>query len=319
MGVADVVPGVSGGTIALLTGIYPRLIRSISRFDRSLVSLVLRGRWRQAVQHVDGVFLVALVSGIGIGFVVAVKTLGRWLLDEPSRSVVLAAFFGMVVAAVLIVAGLVKRAGPSTWSQRWVPGLVAFAVALLISRLTPDPGGGPISLWYFFLCGSLGICAMILPGISGALILVLLGVYERLVETARQLLGLENLASNLSVAAVFGMGAAVGLAVASRLLRWLLEHRPVPTLSVLCGLMIGSLPLLWPWQQAVAAAEEPDRPPYRPVWPESLDHRAAVYAATALLAVLLVLTAERLAHRISLSRESGGDDSSVNSNGPGQD
>ncbi len=299
MGVADVIPGVSGGTVALLTGIYQRLIRAITRFDPGLLGLLIRGRWRAALDHVDWKFLLALGAGIVTGFVLAIRTLGHYLQQDAVRGIILAAFFGMVVAAVVIVARIIGRNSTGRWPRYVGLAVAGTLIAGAVAQVSPAPDGESLRLWYVFLGGAIGICAMILPGISGALILLLLGLYEPLIASVKELLELKNMAVNLPIFVTFAAGAASGLAIASRSLRWMLEHFQAATLSLLCGLMIGSLPLLWPWQVALAGATgRHGEKVFRPVWPDSIDQRVWIFPLTMVLAIAVVLLVDGLARRV---------------------
>ncbi len=301
MGVADVIPGVSGGTVALLTGIYHRLVGAISRFDKDLLSLLRQRRWRDALEHVDWTFLLTLGAGIATGFVAAIRTLGYYLQQDAARGIIMAVFFGMVVAAVLIVVRMVAGCDPGRRPTSWGFGIlgISIGVAVFIFQLSRPDASQQLELWYVFISGAIGICAMILPGISGALILVLLGVYDPLVDSVKELLELKNAGTNLPIFLTFGGGAATGLAIASRWLRWLLDHYQAATLSLLCGLMLGSLPLLWPWQAAVEPmADDHGKKLYQSFWPDTLDERVWIYGLAAMLACLAVLGLERWARRM---------------------
>ena len=305
MGAADVVPGVSGGTVALVTGIYERLIGAISRFDSRLLSLLRHRQWRDAMDHIDWKFLLALGTGLVCGFIVTVKTLAHYLEDDATRTLVLAAFFGMIVAATIIVAGLVRRKTERRADINWFMAAAGLAIALTIYFVKPVEGGagGEPSLVYLYVCGMIAICAMILPGISGALLLILLGVYEPLVMRIKAFLKLEDLAENFMVCLCFGFGAITGLAVFSRVLKMLLEKYTAATLSLLCGLMVGSLPLLWPFQvNTTPGVEELKERIYRPVWPEALDGHFWKHVGVALVAVVAVMVADAVGSRLAHQR-----------------
>ncbi len=239
MGAADAVPGVSGGTMALVTGIYQRLIVALSRFDAQLVQHLLRRRWRRAFYHVDGWFLALLGLGVALGWVGLAKTM-RYLIHHhplPTK----AAFFGMVAASGVVVLRMVPR-----WSAAAGGTLALGALAgyLATSHLQVplEPGLG-----FVFLAGAVAICAMILPGISGMYLLVILGMYRPVVETVDRLSSARADGGDLLFLLAFATGAALGLLSFVKLLRWLIHHHKGPTMAALLGLMLGSLHGLWPW------------------------------------------------------------------------
>jgi putative membrane protein len=234
MGAADSVPGVSGGTVALITNIYEELVDAI----RSLGWPVLVV-WKQegpgaAWRHINGTFLLTL----GTGILTSLLLLGRLILVlmENYLPYLLAFFAGLVLASIRYV-GM----GVAHWNLQRLALLLAgagFALALAFLPLRESSGG----LLYYFFCGAIAICAMILPGISGAFILVLLGAYAPVLEA---LTGFD-----VPVIAVFAAGCLSGLMLFSRLLSWLLHSHHEATLAVLTGMLAGSLYLLWPWRLA---------------------------------------------------------------------
>lgn len=233
MGAADVVPGVSGGTMAFILGIYEELIAAIRSVDGVFLGLLLRGRIREALQHVSWPFLAC----VGGGILCAVFSLARvlsWLLrNEPV--LIWSFFFGLIVASVFTVGQRIKR-----WRPRIPLGIFAgaagtYALVGLVPVSTPD------APWFLFLSGSVAICAMILPGISGAFILVLLGKYLYILEAVNH--------RDVFTLALVGSGAVVGLLSVSRLLGWLFRRYHDATIAVLTGLMLGSLRKVWPWKR----------------------------------------------------------------------
>lgn len=235
MGAADIVPGVSGGTIAFITGIYDRLLAAIRAFDLSLIGMVLRGRMGEAWRHVDGNFLLALALGIGTS-ILSLARLISWLLEHHPVPL-WALFFGLILASAVVLLGQVGR---------WTPGRIASLLlgvgAALTVALSPAVGLGG-GLAGVFLAGFLAICAMILPGISGSFILVLLGMYAPVLAAIRSL--------DLTFMAVFAVGAACGLMTFSRLLYWLLQRFHAGTMALLTGFLFGSLAVVWPWKRAL--------------------------------------------------------------------
>lgn len=236
MGAADIVPGVSGGTMALILGIYRELIGALRAAARPpFVRALLRREWRRAAATIHGPFLLAL----GAGIVTAIATLARgleWLLEHHT-SLVFAFFFGLVLASVLAVGRRVGR-----WSASAVLALVAAAAfAYVLVGLTPAVT--PETPLFLALCGAVAICAMILPGISGSFILVLLGKYEYVLDAVTR--------GDVGVLAFVFAGAAAGLLSFAQLLGWLFRRYERTTLAALTGFMLGSLRRVWPWQEAL--------------------------------------------------------------------
>lgn len=240
MGAANIVPGVSGGTVALVLGHYQRLIDAVSRVDSHLIGQVLSRRWKEAWEYVDARFLAAIGAGVVIGSV-ALAGLINWLFDHHMPET-FAVFFGMILASVLIVRRQVKRWGPASLAAC----VLGIGVAVLVGRLSPTDGGD--SLIYLFGSAAIAICAMILPGISGAFILLLLGVYHPITGLIKNTVKLNIDFDSILQLGVFAFGCLFGLLAFSRLLSWMLDHHRDKTMAVLVGLMIGSVEKLWPLQ-----------------------------------------------------------------------
>jgi len=294
MGCADVVPGVSGGTVALILGIYERLIRAISHIDRRFAGLVWKRQWRDAAQHIDFRFLLALTTGILSGFVVMTVVMNRLLTDPNLRMLTLAAFFGMILASTFIVGKWIAAK-----SKRELGMAVAFvamgaAVAVAIS-LIPQ-GDAQVkwepSLGYVFICGSIGICAMILPGISGAMLLLILGVYVHLTEIPRNILHGEQVMAGAVTMGVFATGCLVTLIFFSKILRWLLEVHRQPTMATLTGVMIGALVKVWPYQRDLSPhIEKVKYKRFAAEWPanwEAVHFTALLVVVSAAVLILLI-------------------------------
>lgn len=235
MGMADVVPGVSGGTIAFITGIYEQLIEAIRRVDLTALRLLAKGRFSELWRHVDGAFLLPVLLGIAT----AVFTLARAMtyLLEHHRIATWAFFFGLIVASALLVARQVTR-----WDWRSIAALAAGAAAAWWITVA-SPAETPDAWWFILLSGAIAICAMILPGISGAFILLLLGKYQFIMQAVSGF--------DIPVILLFGAGAAAGIVSFSHLLSWLLKRWHDVTVAVLMGFMLGSLNKVWPWKQTV--------------------------------------------------------------------
>ncbi|MHA7815535.1 MAG: DUF368 domain-containing protein [Pseudohaliea sp.] len=239
MGAADIVPGVSGGTIAFITGIYDRLLGALSAFGLPVLRLCLTRRWGRAFHRVDGAFLLTLLAGIATSVGTLAHLIG-WLL--AAHPVLLWAFFFGLIA------------GSALWLLRRVPhwnGVIVLAVAVGLAAaaavsLSPAVrlDGGPAGL---FLAGFLAICAMILPGVSGSFILVLLGMYDRVLAAVESF--------DVAALGLFVAGAACGLLAFSRLLHWLLQRFHGPCMGLLTGFLAGSLPAVWPWKLAAGGGQ----------------------------------------------------------------
>ena len=233
MGAADVVPGVSGGTIAFIAGIYDELINSIKSINMHSLKLLFTGKIAAFWKAVNGNFLFALLLGIAISVFSLAKLITYLLLNEPV--LVWSFFFGLVLASTWFVTKDIKG-----WNWKTVAGFVGGAViAYYITVATPAETS--TNLMFIFLCGAIAICAMILPGISGSFILVLLGKYFYVMEAVKTL--------DLVVLGVFAFCAALGITSFSRVLSYALKNFRNITLSVLSGFMLGSLNKVWPWKE----------------------------------------------------------------------
>ncbi|MEM6543762.1 MAG: DUF368 domain-containing protein [Pseudomonadota bacterium] len=276
MGAADVVPGVSGGTIAFITGIYQRLITAFSSVDLDAVSLVLKGQWLAAWHKVDANFLLVLFAGVGLSILTLARGVSYLLENQPL--LLWAFFFGLIFASSLVLLRQVKA-----WSLTRMLALgcaAAFALALAFTTTAALPQTNLV----FFLAGFFAICAMILPGISGSFILVLLGMYEPVITAIKEFLWFPLIS--------FTVGNALGLLSFSRLLRWLLERHQQLTLASLTGFLLGSLLIVWPWkiEQASEAAGSSRSVPVTPIRyaQEVADSQLLACAALALLGFFLV-------------------------------
>lgn len=233
MGAADVVPGVSGGTIAFITGIYQELINAIKSVNFKSIKLFFTGRLKEFWQEINGNFLLAVIIGIGISVLSLAKGL-EFLLDHHPI-LIWSFFFGLIVASAIYVGKDI-----SEWKIGTVISMVAGAItAYFITIITPAEAHS--SYGFVFLSGSIAICAMILPGISGSFILVLLGMYKFILGAISDF--------NLPVITVFLAGAAIGIVLFSNLLSWLLKRFYNLTIALLAGFMIGSLNKVWPWKK----------------------------------------------------------------------
>lgn len=282
MGAADVVPGVSGGTIAFITGIYQELLDSISSIGpktlKTLFSEGIAATWRQ----INGGFLLALFAGILTSIFSLAKLISYLLASYPI--IVWSFFFGLILASTVPIARRVPG-----WGWKTVLALVlGIAMAILVSEMRPTQiTATPVSL---FLSGAIAICAMILPGISGSFILLMIGIYPQVITAVHQL--------NILALGWFAAGAASGLLLFSRLLSWLMHRFPGVTLSFLVGILLGSLKIVWPWKLPGALDSDKLAPALSNTLPGTFSEvtgepsQMLAAAAAAVLALLLVLSVE---------------------------
>lgn len=235
MGMADVVPGVSGGTIAFISGIYEELLGSIKSIDLEAIKLLFTGKFRALWEKINGKFLFSLIAGIGVAILTMARLMTYMLENHPI--ITWSFFFGLIIASALMVAREVN-----SWSALSV---VTMIVGIVLSYwiTVVSPATTPNDWWFVMLSGAIAICAMILPGISGAFILLLLGKYMFIMEAVTQL--------NIGVLVVFAIGAVAGIVSFSHVLSWLLAKWHDATVTMLMGFMIGSLNKVWPWKQTL--------------------------------------------------------------------
>jgi putative membrane protein len=233
MGAADVVPGVSGGTIALITGIYEELIFSIKSINLKALKRLFAGKPAAFWKAINGNFLLSVILGIGISIFSLAKGLTYLLHHYPI--LVWSFFFGLIIASTIYVARTIK-----TWNAGAVTaGIAGIAIAYFITMISPTEANS--SWYYIFFSGMIAICAMILPGISGSFILVLLGMYPFILGAVSDL--------NIPVLLLFLAGAAIGIIAFSNFLSWLLNNFHNLTIALLAGFMVGSLNKIWPWKE----------------------------------------------------------------------
>lgn len=236
MGAADVVPGVSGGTIAFITGIYDTLLESIRRVNPSILGIWKRDGFKAAFDHINGFFLIALFGGILTSILSLAKFISWALETHPVP--VWSFFFGLILVSVYHMLKQVEQKTLSRFVFLLLGAVFAYSITVL-KPLQMDP----TSLNIFF-AGCIAICAMILPGISGSFILLLLGMYTPVLGAVK---GLQ-----LDVMVIFAMGCLIGLLSFSHVLSWLLKRFRDFALVFLTGLMLGTLPKLWPWKETIS-------------------------------------------------------------------
>ncbi len=289
MGSADVVPGVSGGTMAVACGVYERLLVAIASINNKSLAALFRGDLKLVFELVHFKFLACLLGGILSAVVVMIKIVGlpKLLLTQPTY--VYAVFFGLVLSSIFILGKTIS------WGGKQVGAFLGGTVfGFLVVTLVPmDMPGSPI---HMFLYGAIAICAMLLPGISGSFILLMLGQYERVIGAIEALIHAD--VSALAIVVPFALGCLVGIASFSRFLAWLLAKYHAPVVAGLCGLLLGSLWRIWPYQhttvelvrgkEKVVAAS--------PFFPE---HFSLSVAGLMVLGVVAVFAIEALANRRS--------------------
>lgn len=234
MGVADVIPGVSGGTIALIVGIYEELIDTISGYDGQMLGLLFAGKWQALIKRMNLRFLLPLVLGIGAA-IFSLASVMTYLLTYH-EALTFAVFFGLILGSVVLMSKDLKRTAVSF-------GFLAAGAVLLFWLVGLLPMETPATLAAFFFSGVVAICAMILPGISGSFILLLLGKYKQIMAVVK-----SPFADNhIFIILVFAAGAVIGIIGFSKLLKWALKHYHDALFAFLIGMMLGSLRKLWPF------------------------------------------------------------------------
>ncbi len=240
MGAADVVPGVSGGTMAFILGIYEELIGAIRSFDSRFLKLLFSSRIKEGLEHVSWKFLIS----VGLGIFMAIFSLARilsWLLQNQPI-LIWAFFFGLILASVFTVSRHLSKLNLYTWIWMLLGTIGAYFLVGMVPVSTPN------TPWFLFVSGAIAICAMILPGISGAFILLLLAKYHFALEAVNN--------RDLFPLLIMAAGAAFGLLAFSRLLHWLLRKYHDITIALLTGLMVGSLRKVWPWKETLESRVE---------------------------------------------------------------
>lgn len=244
MGAADVIPGVSGGTIAFIMGIYDEFVGSIAKIDTTAVKMLFTGRIKDFWKHINGNFLISLIAGIGISVIALAGLMQTLLTQYPIQT--WAFFFGLIVASSIFI-----LRGISGWKAGDF-GFLALGLVLGVAVCTLSPTQTPDDLWFIFISGAIAICAMILPGISGSFILLILGKYQYIMACISNMVAGVDFGRNALILGVFLVGAVVGILGFSKFLHWLLARWHRATLIVLAGFIIGSLVKVWPWSNAEA-------------------------------------------------------------------
>ncbi len=292
MGAADVVPGVSGGTIAFITGIYEELLGSIKAIDKPAIQTLLRLEMATFWKMINGNFLVVVFLGIATSILSIAKLVTTLLEDHPIQ--VWSFFFGLILISAPLVLREIRKWNPAAGFSLLLGISISYMLTILTPSQTPD------ALWFVFLAGTLAICAMILPGISGAFILLLLGKYEFIINGLIQM--------NIPVILVFGLGCITGLLLFSRALTWILKNYHTITIALLAGFMLGSLNKVWPWKEVISyrfnshGEQIPafDRSILPGTYLEKVNEDPQVFQAILMMAlgILLVVVMEKIASRL---------------------
>jgi len=290
MGVANVIPGVSGGTIAFVTGIYERLINAIKSFDGTALKLALGRNFRELWKYIDGNFLLALMLGVIVSVVSLAKVLEVVLQDDVYKIYVSALFFGLIFASVWSVYKMVKK-----WSSGAIIGLLigcAIAVGLAFMPQAQESK----SIGYLLICGVVAMCSMIIPGVSGSFVLLLMGNYKLIMVDSVNALRRGEMDA-LSVLIPVGIGAVAGMAILSRVLSWLFKRFHDIAVASITGFVAGSLVTIWPWKKEVVETftsgdkikeKVIDYDRYMP----TMDHQFWVALGFAVIGVVLMVAVE---------------------------
>ena len=282
MGAADVVPGVSGGTIAFIVGIYEELINSIKSINTANLRLLFKGQIAAFWRGINANFLLSIVLGIGISVFSLAKIITYLLVNQPI--LVWSFFFGLVLASTWFVAKEISRWEVKTAISFVVGALLAYYITVATPAETPTH---PL---FIFLCGAIAICAMILPGISGSFILVLLGKYFYIMDAVKTL--------RISVILVFLAGAAIGITAFSRVLSYALRRFHDATIALLSGFMLGSLNKVWPWKETIKTYTD-SHGVVKPLVEQNIAPNTQIIEAVGLMVVgfVLVYALEKLSSR----------------------
>lgn len=234
IGSANVIPGVSGGTLALIFGILERLIKAINSFEITAIKLFFSGKWRRFWQHIDGTFLLLLVLGAGLAIVSMARLVSYLFYNYPTA--ISAFFFGLIAMSVYFL-----RFEVAKWKlAHYLLLALGLAIAVSLSFLSPaNSNGHPL---YLFICGVLAISSQLLPGISGSFVLILLGNYTLVIDAVKNL--------DIITLIPFAVGCLLGIFTFSRVLAFLLRKRQEGTMALLIGFVLGSLVVIWPWQMS---------------------------------------------------------------------
>lgn len=287
VGIANIIPGVSGGTIALITGIFERLINAIKSVDLEAAKLLFQGKFKEFAVKTDLCFLIAVFVGVFLAIVSLAKVFG--FLFEEYPVYIWAYFFGLVFASIYFVGKRVDR-----WTGSVIVSIIiGTAIAVLLSMFNPATENS--GFFYLMLCGVVAVCSMILPGLSGSFVLILMGNYQLVAIDA-----INN--RDFAVILPVGIGAVVGLIAFSHLLSWVFKHYKNQTIALLTGFILGSLNVLWPWKseqflldesgQQIMKKGEPVISKYVSVLPEAFNQEVWIALGLVILGILSIVALE---------------------------
>lgn len=242
MGVAEVIPGVSGGTLAFITGIYERLLSAISSINLGLITTFKNEGFKAVWKEIDGLFLVKLLAGMAIGFIVGLKLVVSLLESHPVH--IWSFFFGLILSSIPLIGKQVKK-----WGGLEVV-LLVFGAALVYLITVAAPSQGSENLVIVFLSGVVGVSALMLPGLSGSFVLLLMGMYTIIMPAIEEFTH-HPFGPETFIIIAFGGGMLVGLLTFAKVLSFTFKKYPNPTMALLTGFLIGSLNKVWPWQQVL--------------------------------------------------------------------
>lgn len=286
MGAANVIPGVSGGTIALITGIYERLINGIKRCDPKALKMVLTGNVKDAWAYVDGRFLFALMAGVAVS-IVSLARLFEYLLEHHER-LTMAFFFGLILLSIVFVAQRISAWTPTVWLALVIGSAVAISIAFLA------PATENAAFFYVFICGVAAISSMILPGLSGSFVLIIMGNYTLVLGAINTL--------DFGILIPLALGCGFGLIAFSHILSWVFKHYANQTLAIMTGFVIGSLVVIWPWKETLTNTVLRDGKPPKEVvtgyaWqmPDITNSQTWLAAGLMVLGAVSIVLMERIA------------------------
>lgn len=298
MGCADTVPGISGGTIAYLTGIYHNLLDAIGSFDNIFFGHLKNRKFKLAILHLHLKFLILLLFGI-LSAIVSMVRFVTFCLEHYSEFT-FSLFFGLMLASILIVLREIRKWNYSIFAYLIITTILTY---WLVGK-SPSGSAESFPYWYIFLCGCIAICAMLLPGLSGSYLLLLLGAYSSVLESVKVVTSIQNWANGFEpikglwppfLLLVFIAGCLVGIKSFSRLLSYLLKNYHQIMIAFISGLMIGSLRSIWPWQSRIDFKHAgPQTPPEIKFWLPPLDQNLFVAVLLCLLGFGLVVWMEWL-------------------------
>jgi len=284
MGTANVIPGVSGGTIALITGIFEKLIYSIKSFDTRAAKLLLGREFKAFAEHTNLYFLIAVFVGVAIAILALARILDPLFDDYPVY--VWSFFFGLILASVYFVGKTIGR-----WTAAVIVSFVIGGACALVVSLVSDVAGENDAPWYVFICGIVAMCSMIFPGLSGSYILLLMGNYELVVIDA-----VNDL--NMGILIPMVLGAVFGILAFARLLSWVFKRYRDQTIALLTGFIFGSLSILWPWKNEVTESLGDGTEKvagYERCLPDSFDGEVAGAIGLMILGIIVIWAFEKMA------------------------